>query len=478
MTTKSQSGVLDMRSMVKASQALSGEVALDKLLPRMMDIVAENAAAERGALVLTQGGGLVVAAEFNTQDGVVVIDRPELLSESTHLSLSIVTYVIRAQESVVLRDATVEGAFTGDAYVTNQRPKAVLCLPLLNKGEAHGALYLENNLVPGVFTGERAEFLGILCAQVAISIENAYLYAGLEQKVQERTSALEETQARLVKLEKKATEVQMAGGFAHEMRNALTSAMIYLATVHGTGSGGEAWSACAKNLSRINMLFAYLRERLAEDELKEVAAILLEMSKGEAQLDKVLNGLDGALKRGLSITALILDYARIGNDQPGSEAVSLSTLVALVLRDIEVDLSMHRISVETEIPASCEIFGNEQHFFSILMNLVLNARDALLEVKDDRPKKIVIRGAVEHTRVVISVCDTGVGIPLELQEVIFQPFLSTKANKGMGLGLAMTRKLASLYGGVIEFESVPSCGTTFRLILPRQQEMAPSVPSE
>jgi histidine kinase len=461
--------ILDVPSMIKASQALSSEVSLDKLLLRLMQIVAENTGAERGVLVLQQKGALAIVAQFTARGGAHLPERPEPLAESDSLSPGIVTYVFRSCETVVLNDATSDGSFTADPYVTRKKPKAVLCAPLLEKGAVTGALYLENNLVSGAFTRERAELLSVLCAQMAISIDNAYLYADLEQKVIERTRALREAQVRLVQLEKEATEIQMAGGFAHEMRNALASANASLSTIYRNTDPADSWSACAENSGRLRKLVLRVREEVSEQTFDDVSGIAAEMDDSAKRIDKVLSIIDRAVNRGFQITRLILDYARIGRAPAGSDAIPAASLVNKVLDPFKEDFAAHRISVAVDIPEACILTGNELHLYAILQHLVNNARDALCEVEDNGERAIRIRVVDEPGRQVLSVSDNGIGIAPELHEKIFQPFFSTNPATGTGLGLGMSRKLASLYGGKIEVDSAPLYGSTFRVILPKER---------
>jgi signal transduction histidine kinase len=459
----------DVPSMVKASQALSGEIALDKLLRRLMNIVAENAGAEQGALVLEQQGALVVVAEFSVREGARLPERPQPIAESKILSPAIVTYVVRTRERVLVGDASREGAFTTCAYVTRNELKAVLCVPLVEQGEVKGALYLENNLVPGAFTAERAELLSVLCAQMAISIDNAHLYADLDQKVKERTRALQQAQARLIKLEREATETQMAGGFAHEMRNALASAKNLIGKVYRHRGAEPAWSVCLDNSGLMRDLVLRVREEVSDRTLEDVSEILEQMNEGEELLETVLGGVDRSLERGLGITRLILDYAELGRARAGSEPVSVQALVGRMLGELEEDFAASRIAVEVEIPAPCTFTGDERHLHAILTNLIINARDALLEREDNGVRALRIRVVDEPGRQVIVVSDTGIGIPAELHEKIFEPFFTTKLRAGTGLGLGIVRKLASLYGGGVELESEPGRGTTFRVILPKHE---------
>jgi len=190
--------VLDLTSVLKASQALSGEIVLETLLARMMKIVVENAGAEKGFLILNRQGQWMIEAEGTAEsDDVrvlqsVPIETVDGSSETPMVSNAIVNYVIRTKESVVLSDAVSEGDFTRDPYVVRQQPKSVLCTPLLNQGRLVGILYLENNLTTGAFTVDRLEVLNLLSSQVAISIDNASLYNTLEQRVKERTRELEQ----------------------------------------------------------------------------------------------------------------------------------------------------------------------------------------------------------------------------------------------------------------------------------------------
>lgn len=178
------SSALDLASVLKASQAISGEIELDKLLTKLMGIVIENAGAQRGYLVLKQNGHWIIEAEGTIEavktDGppaVTALQAIPIETDNDQLSSAIVNYVARTREDVVLNDAAQEGLFTQDPYVIQQQPKSILCMPLINQGKLTGILYLENNLTTGAFTSDRLEVLNLLSAQAAISIENASLYS-------------------------------------------------------------------------------------------------------------------------------------------------------------------------------------------------------------------------------------------------------------------------------------------------------------
>ena len=176
-----RSDALDLATLLKASQAIAGEIVLERLLVELMDIIRENAGAESVVIVLESNGEFLVQA-VKTASGVARVLVAEPLRLSVACSTRIVNYVLRTSELVVLDDAAQHGKYRSDGYVANRRPKSILCAPVAHKGKLIGALYLENNQVAGAFTPDRLEALNILMSQMAVSIENATLYARQEQQ--------------------------------------------------------------------------------------------------------------------------------------------------------------------------------------------------------------------------------------------------------------------------------------------------------
>jgi signal transduction histidine kinase/GAF domain-containing protein len=173
---------LDVGTMFKASQALSGEIVLGKLIETLMRIAVEHAGAERGILILLRHGEPQIAAEAGTMSGgTVEVTRRDKMATSSDLPESALHYVIRTRESLILDDASASPLFSGDEYVRRRRPKSVLCTPIIKQAKLVGALYLENNLTPHAFTPDRMKVLEFLASQAAISLENAYLYADLQR---------------------------------------------------------------------------------------------------------------------------------------------------------------------------------------------------------------------------------------------------------------------------------------------------------
>ena len=191
--------MLDLNTIIKASQAISGEIKLEKLLQNLMKIGIENAGAQKGFLILNRQGNWVIEAQGTVDNDKVTILQSiniESINPETSIPIlptTIINYVARTQEYIVLNDAVHEGQFINDPYIIATQSKSILCTPLLNQAQLIGIVYLENNLTTDVFTSERVELLNILSAQAAISIENSRLYQNLEQRVEERTHELSQT---------------------------------------------------------------------------------------------------------------------------------------------------------------------------------------------------------------------------------------------------------------------------------------------
>ncbi|MGA8655535.1 MAG: AAA family ATPase [Chthoniobacterales bacterium] len=182
---------LDLLTVIKASQALSGEIVLEKLIETLMVIAVEHAGAERGLLILSRNEKDQIEAEAATvRDKVEVCLRqaPVTLSE---LPESILHYVIRTRQSVILDDALIPNPFSDDEHIRRKRSRSVLCLPLVKQAKLVGALYLENNLIPRAFTPGRLAVLELLASQAAISLDHARLYAALTQENSDRRRAEE-----------------------------------------------------------------------------------------------------------------------------------------------------------------------------------------------------------------------------------------------------------------------------------------------
>lgn len=169
---------IDAMSMIQAAQAVSGEIELDRLVDQLVRLSIETAGAQKGLLVLKKAGGYVVeAAGFAKEEGVAVRRPREPIAR--HAPQSIIQFVIRTGETLLLEDASGQELFSDDPYMARYAPKSVICLPVLHQHRLTAVMYLENNLSTGIFTARCQEILKVIAAQAAISINHAMLYEAL-----------------------------------------------------------------------------------------------------------------------------------------------------------------------------------------------------------------------------------------------------------------------------------------------------------
>jgi predicted ATPase/class 3 adenylate cyclase/serine/threonine protein kinase len=182
---------MDLQTVLKASQAMSGEIVLDDLLSKLMSILMENAGAEKLILILLEKQQSQIVATAHSHNNDIEVGLREPLAGSNTCSNGIVQYVLRTGKSVVLNDASKDNDFNSDHYLKRSEVKSLLCSPVVHQGKNMGVLYMENNLSCNVFTPERLKVLNMLSSQAAISIDNAHLYNNLESIVKDRTEQLE-----------------------------------------------------------------------------------------------------------------------------------------------------------------------------------------------------------------------------------------------------------------------------------------------
>jgi predicted ATPase/signal transduction histidine kinase len=182
---------LDLAAVLKSSQAISSEIVLERLLANLLKIVIENAGAEKAFLLLEQGGELHIQASGMVDGEIIAINQEAAVPTDELLSTMVVNYVRRLRENLVISDAANDPRFGNCAYIGRNKPKSLLCIPILHHNSMMGILYLENNLTTYAFTPERIETLQILASQAAISLENARLYGEINREAQIRHRAEE-----------------------------------------------------------------------------------------------------------------------------------------------------------------------------------------------------------------------------------------------------------------------------------------------
>ena len=182
---------LDITTLMKATETIAKEQGLSNLLKSLIQIIVESAGAQYGVLLLKEKDSLLIQAENSIDSKVVNVMQKIPYADSETIVQSVVNYVIRSNEPIVLDNAQESLVFRHDASVIKRDVKSVLCAPVIFNGELKGVIYLENNTFSAIFTKDKIELLKHLGGQIAISIENALMYDNLEKKVIERTHDLD-----------------------------------------------------------------------------------------------------------------------------------------------------------------------------------------------------------------------------------------------------------------------------------------------
>jgi PAS domain S-box-containing protein len=175
-------GQLDLATVIKVSEAVSGEILLDRLIDTIMRTALEHAGAERGLLILSHGDGYQIEAEATTSSDQVMVVLRQASVTAAELPTSVLHYVLRTKEGVLLNDASGQNPFDADEYIRGHHARSVLCLPLLKQTRVLGLLYLENSLTPDAFTPARMAVLKLIASSAAISMENTRLYTDLQER--------------------------------------------------------------------------------------------------------------------------------------------------------------------------------------------------------------------------------------------------------------------------------------------------------
>jgi predicted ATPase/signal transduction histidine kinase/CheY-like chemotaxis protein len=461
-TTGSQSAsALDLATVMKASLAISGEIVLDKLLGNLMKILIENAGAQTGFLILETEGHLRIEASGAVDSDNITVLQSIPLESSQRVSLTIINYVARTSESVVLNDATSEGNFTNDPYIKEYQPKSILCVPLINQGKLISIVYLENNLTTGAFTPDRLEVLKVLSSSAAISIENARLYADLsesnrtlETKVEERTTELAIAKQKAeVANEAKST---FLANMSHELRTPLNAILGFAQlTVKNSNLSPDT----RQNLGIITRSGEHLLTLINQVlDLSKIEAGRITLNEKNFDLYRLLDDLDDMfhLKADDKGLQLICDRPwRCASRNRAPDVPRYVRTDEVKLRQVLINLLNNALKFTSEGGVSVRV-GTTR---------ILNADTRMNPHSTDE----AIRASVSESVLCFEVEDTGAGIASEELDSLFEAFVQTKTGResqeGTGLGLPISRKFVQLMGGEMSVSSEVGKGTLFKFAI-------------
>ena len=439
---------IDTAAVLRAAQALAGDMVLSSLVGRVLRLLAENAGAERAALALVREGELRVAAQLTLEPETLDTTLDEPVAGSARLPAAVVQYAARSKEPIVLGRATTDNRFEEDPYLCGRRPASVLVVPLEHQGRLLGVMYLEQPRVANAFPEVRVELVSLLASQAATAMENATLYAEvqrktealllsnveLEQQVAERTAEL--VAAKDVADAANQAKSDFVANMSHELRTPLNGILGY-----------------ANILERMHAL-----DPRARDGLRVIRA------SGEHLLTLIND---------------VLDLAKIeaGKMELSPKYVNLSVLArtAANLCRVRAEQKGLAFTYTIEGAALVGVRADEKRLMQVVLNLLGNAIKfteqgrvhfaASVQAEGEAPAE----GRAPRRTVRFRVEDTGPGIAPEHVARIFEPFEQVGEQKakaeGTGLGLSICKRIVEFMAGRIEVESELGKGSVFTVTL-------------
>jgi predicted ATPase/signal transduction histidine kinase len=426
-TTDRGSAHLDLDTALKASLAIGEEIALDRVVARLVAISIENAGAERGVFVSAAGDDLRIEADGVAGGDVRQHGSVPLDDDSDIVPAGLVRTAARTGDPIVLPDALV--------------------LPIVRQGQTSAVLYLENRLVAGAFTAERLALLEVLSGQMAISLENALLYAHLEEKVAERTSELSDAlehvrtmQHQMVESEKLAALGGLVAGMAHEINTPVGIAVTAAShVVERTAELRTAWQAGSMKRSTLDRY--------------------IEAVKDSGRL--ILTNLERS-------NELVQSFKQVAVDQ-SSEArrtFRVRSYLDDIVRSLRPKLKRTPHLVEIDCDPDLTLTSYPGALAQVVTNLVLNS--VVHAYADGVSGRIRLAAAAHDGGVRLRYSDDGRGIPDDVRQRIFEPFFTTRRTEGgSGLGLHIVYNLVTQrLGGTITVDSSAGKGTQFTIDIP------------
>ncbi|OSI64664.1 MULTISPECIES: trifunctional serine/threonine-protein kinase/ATP-binding protein/sensor histidine kinase [Bradyrhizobium] len=521
---------LDVAAVVKASQALSGEMLLPRLIERLMTIALQSAGADRGLLILPHQSDYRIEAEARADGEQIVLQYGAAAGSA--VPEAIIRYVMRTQESVIMDDATRPNLFSADPYFGLRRQRSILCLPLVRQGALVGLLYLENALASHVFTPDRARLLELLGSQAAISLENTRLYGDLQEREAKVRRLVDSNIIGICifDLDRRIVEANDAFlaivGYARD--DVISGRLNFTALTPLEWSGAEERlfaelvsagtlkpsekDFIRKDGSRVPVLFGgaifgELRQqgvafvldlserKRAEAELahanriatmgqlsasiahevnQPIAALLTNaetavrwltgrppnLEKARPLIDRIIA--DG--KRAADIVSRIRDFSKKAPAR--KEALEINEAILEIVGLARVPMSdvgvLARMQLAEGLP---NIFGDRVQLQQVVLNLVMNAIEAISEV-GERPRELLITTSkAEPDGVLVAVSDSGNGLPDADPERVFEAFYTTKSD-GLGMGLSICRSIVQAHGGRLWAKPNEPHGAVFCMMLP------------
>jgi signal transduction histidine kinase len=406
----------ELTSLYEVGQEIVSILNLEQLLESILDRAIVLVGAERGFLVLWD----------QTQDDFEVavarrFDRGEVDSAQIEISHGVIRRVLASREPVVTTNAQEDPRFQTSHSIITYQIRSVLATPLIAKTDLIGAVYVDTRLSARLFGESDLALLSALANQAAVAIHLTRLYEDLQarnRELQDALRELQETQDELIRAERLSLVGRMASSLIHDLKNPMTTIQGY-------------------------------------------ASVLGQEDLDPARRQRFSRIITRSVDTFVEMTQEILDYARGGGPLQLSD-VDVGTFVQDLCTFVEQDFREKGLALHQDLAFRGSLKMDETKMRRALYNIASNARDAM-----DAGGCLTIATNLTDGRVEFRLSDTGPGIPEEIRDTLFEPFVTHGKATGTGLGLAIAKKTAEDHGGTIDVESVPGQGATFVLSLPR-----------
>lgn len=420
-----------LENMLTISRQMAQTRALAPLLDYIVDEVIKLVGAEHGFIVLVGPDGSLDFRAKRSQEGRDIEDAQDQISKS------ILSRVIESREPVLLYDAMADSPFDRAQSVLDLKLRSIMCVPIILRGEAIGAIYVENRSIRGRFEDDDLPPLILLANQAAVFIENATLNDDLEKRVAERTVELKQA---MLQVEKSWAEAVEANRFRTEWLNNVTHD---LRTPLSIVSGSLMLLQTGKPGPLTDKQNEYITQ--ASNAVNHILGLINDLF----DLSKLETGGLVLYPEETSLSEFLQDVYEVGLRLPWPETVKLKLDLPAKLPDLCIDPMRIR---------------------QVLLNLISNAQ----KFTTHGSVTIRARHLAHQDQVMLSVIDTGKGIPHDQIEGLFERFRQAedddreRRRMGSGLGLAICRALVEMHGGRIWVESMPGIGSNFMFTLPLQ----------
>ncbi|WP_395687922.1 AAA family ATPase [Caenimonas koreensis] len=456
---------LDLMGVLRASQVLSSETSLDRLAFRVTEVLASLSGATKVLVLLWDDGKWWMLAPGSGESSMPVGQA----GERGLLPLSVLAYVERTGQALVVDDALLDDRFARDPYFASVPLCSLLATPIASQGTTRAMLLLENRYGRAAFNAQRLDAVMLIAGQLAVSLANAQLYEGLEQRVAARTRELEQTQAQLMTTARRAGMAEIANNVLHNVGNVLNSVNVSASVMRRTVRESRA-EGLARAVELMNAHQQDLPQFMGND------------PRGKALLG-YLNGLVDALKQEQSnmlsdldrlarsvehITYVVSTQQSHAGPSSVLEQVAPQELLEEALQLSEQILQRYGTHVVRNYEPMRTLALDKQRLLQILVNLIGNAAQAMESMPlADRALTLALYVVTdeEGARLYIAVQDRGEGIAQEDLQRIFAHGFTTRKD-GHGFGLHSSALAAKEMGGRLTVKSEgPGRGATFTVEL-------------